>query len=66
MKSTFHFEKQNNNQHELETCLDVFQTILKSRTGRSLYTDEPDLYNTITQTVNILEYRLQEITTLNK
>ena len=66
MKTVFNSEKQYNNRQELETCLEVFQKILKSRTGYSLYIDEPEIYNSINETINILEYRLHEDQTIKK
>lgn len=53
----------NTSQSELKTCLEIFQELLKTRTGNQLYMEEPELYNTISQTINILEYRLQDLLT---
>lgn len=41
-------------------CLEVFQAILKSKTGSNLYMDDPDLYNKITSCVDIVEYQLSK------
>ena len=46
---------------ELELSLQTLQLILNSRTGGNLYSTDPELYDTITSTIEQLEYRLSKL-----